>query len=146
MAAKVPLELGLSLREGSIYYLQERKLTSQEPHFHIVVNADPFGQEILLLSVVTSKVEKVKIRRRDCLQTLVEITPADLPKVLSMDSIVDCNDLTRVSLEEFCERWTRKEIQVFPMDLPESLRHGIRRAIHASEILPDEIKAFVALP
>lgn len=146
MAAKIPLDLRLSLREGSIFYLQDRKLTSPEPHFHIVVNADPLGQEVLLLSVVTSKVEKVKFRCRDRLHTIVEMTPADLPEVLTKDSIVDCNELTRVSLEEFCERWTRKEIKIFGTDLPETLRRIVRGAIHASDILADELKALVALP
>lgn len=74
--AHVPLALRLSLREGSIYYFTERKLTSVQPHFHIVVN-DPLTQQVLLLTVVTSKIEKVKYRRRDCLETVVELSPED---------------------------------------------------------------------
>ena len=146
MAAKIPLELRVGLREGSIYYFQDRKLTSREPHFHIAVNADPLGQDVLLLTIVTSKVDKVKHRRSNCLQTVVEMTPADLPKVLTKDSIVDCNDLIRVPLDEFCESWKRKEIEAFAEDLSAALRRAMRKAIHASDILADELKALVALP
>jgi hypothetical protein len=143
--APVPLELRVSLREGSIFYFQERKLTSAEPHFHIVVN-DPLSQQLLLLTVVTSKIEKVKFRRRDCLDTLVELGPSDLPAILNEPSIVDCNSLTRITLDEFCERWNAKEIETFAQDLPVPLRHALRSAIHASEILSDELQALVAKP
>ena len=141
--AQVPLQLQVSLREGSVFYFQERKLSSPEPHFHIVVN-DPLTQQVLLLTVVTSKIEKVKHRRRDCPNTLVELGPGDLPKTLTAPSIVDCNDLTSISLDEFCDRWARKEIETFAEDLPLALRKALRRAIHASNILPDELKALVA--
>jgi hypothetical protein len=143
--AQVPLELRVSLREGSVFYFQERKLSSADPHFHIVVN-DPIAQQVLLLTVVTSKIEKVKYRRRDCLDTLVELGPSDLPKILSKPSIVDCNDLTRIPLDEFCERWVRKEIEAFAEDLPPAQQTALRSAIHASEILPDELRALVAQP
>lgn len=143
--AHVPLELRLSLREGSIYYFTESKLTSAQSHFHIVVN-DPLSQQVLLLTVVTSKIEKVRYRRRDCLETLVEQSPDDLPKILTRPSIVDCNRVIRIGLEEFSGRWARKEIASFDKDLPASLRNALRKAIHASKIVPDEIKALVAKP
>lgn len=143
--ASVPLELRLSLREGSIFYFPERKLSSAQPHFHIVVN-DPLSQQVLLLTVVTSKIEKVKFRRWDCLDTLVELVPGNLPTILTGPSIVDCNDLTRITLTEFCERWSRNEIKTFGEDLPAPLRRALRAAIHASEILADELKALVETP
>jgi|SRR5438552_5717792 len=143
--AHVPIELRLSLREGSVFYFQERTLSSAEAHFHIVVN-DPLSQQVLLLTVVTSKIEKVKYRRRDCLETLVELAAADLPQILTRPSIVDCNRLIRIPLDEFCDRWTRKEIYSFDKDLPLFLRKALRKAIHASRIVPDEIKALVPSP
>jgi hypothetical protein len=143
--AHVPLELRLSLREGSIYYFTERKLTSAQSHFHIVVN-DPLTQQVLLLTVVTSKIEKVRYRRRDCLESLVEVSPDDLLEILTRPSIVDCNRVIRIGLDEFCRRWARKEIASFDKDLPASLRIALRKAIHGSKIVPDEIKALVRKP
>jgi hypothetical protein len=143
--ARVPVELRVTLREGSIYYFQERTLSSAEPHFHIVVN-EPLRQQALLLTVVSSKVEKVKHRRRDSLETVVELGPSDLPGILTRSSIIDCNRLIRISLEEFSERWARKEVAAFDKDLPTRLRSALRKAIHASKLVPDEIKALVAQP
>ena len=141
----IDLKLRLTLREGSVYYFEERHLTSPEPHYFIVVNADPLAQQVLLLSVVTSKVEDVKLRRRACPETLVELAPATFD-VLKKPSIVDCNDLKQVPLAEFNARFVRREIRCFDKDLPVALRKALRRAIHASTILTAEVKALVAKP
>ena len=138
----IDLKLRLTLREGSVYYFEERHLTSPEPHYFIVVNSDPLAQQVLLLSVVTSKVEDVKLRRKNCLETLVELTP-DNSGVLKKPSIVDCNDLKQVPLAEFNTRFMRREIRCFDKDLPVVLRKALRKAIHASTILTAEMKALV---
>jgi hypothetical protein len=135
--------LRLTLREGSVYYFAERHLTSPEPHYFIVVNSDPLAQHVLLLSVVTSKVESVKLRRKHCLETLVELGP-DTFDVLTKASVVDCNDLKQVPLAEFNMRFVRKEIKCFGKDLPAALRKELRQAIHASKIISMETKALVA--
>lgn len=57
---KVPLEIRLSLRPGTVYYMDERSLTSTQPHYFIVINSDPLGDELLLLTVASSQIEKVK--------------------------------------------------------------------------------------
>jgi len=141
----IDLKLRLTLREGTVYYFTERTLTSAEPHYFIVVNSDPLTQQVLLLSVVTSKVEEVKRRRADCLARVVELSPKDF-KVFTKLSIVDCNSLKTIPLAEFSERFARKEIQCFDKDLPLALRKALRRAIHASNILADELKALVSEP
>ena len=99
----IDLKLRLTLREGTVYYFTERTLTSAEPHYFIVVHSDPLTQQVLLLSVVTSKVEEVKRRRADCLATVVELSPKDF-KVFTKLSIVDCNSLKTIPLAEFSER------------------------------------------
>jgi hypothetical protein len=142
---RIDTTLRLTLREGSIYYFTDRSLTSAEPHYFIVVNADPLKQEVLLLSVVTSQVESVKLRRRDCPETLVELSPQNC-EALKKPSIVDCNDLKSVSLADFDERYVRKEIRCCGKDLTIPLRKALRKAIHASKILADEFKALVEKP
>jgi len=72
-----PLELRVGLRAGSVYYFRSRELTSEQPHFFIVVNRDPIGSQLLLLTIVTSNVADARTRNRNRLQTIVEITPAE---------------------------------------------------------------------
>ena len=59
---QIPWEIRVSLRQGTVYYMAERNLTSAQPHYFIVVNADPLGDEILLLTVASSQVDTVKRR------------------------------------------------------------------------------------
>src|SRR4051794_14673110 len=103
MAAHIPWELRLTLRTGSVFYCTDRALTSPEPHYFIVVNSNPLDQHVLVLTVVTSQVEKVKRWRRDLPGTVVEIGPSDYPE-LSVPSIVDCNSVFRRSLRELVEK------------------------------------------
>lgn len=142
----IPLELRLGLRHGSIYYFQNRAHTSAEPHFHIVVNSDPLGAQVLIFSVVTSKLDSVRHKRGDCLETIVELGPADLPGILTKPSVVDCNSVNHEPLADFCARWKRGEIKAFGADLPPPLRSAIRAALHASKIVPADIKALIAAP
>jgi hypothetical protein len=141
----IDLKLRLSLREGSIYYFTDRQLTSAQPHYFIVVNSAPLTQRVLVLSVVTSQVADVKLRRQKCPETLVELGP-DLTKVLKKASIVDCNDLKQIPLADFNARFVQKEIRYFDKDLPADLRRAIRKAIHASKIVLPEVKALIAVP
>lgn len=142
---KIDLKLRLSLREGTVYYFAHHSLTSAEPHYFIVVNADPLTQRVLLLAVVTSQVEKVKLRRKACLETVVEISPADFG-VLTKPSIVDCNDLKEIPLVIFNGQFAANKIKYFDKDLPAHLRKAMRKAIHASIVLSDELKALVGKP
>ncbi len=143
--AGIDTTLRLTLREGSIYYFTERSLTSPEPHYFIVVNSDPLAQKVLLLTVVTSQVASVKLRRQACPETLVELSPA-LCDVFTKPCIVDCNDLKEVPLAEFNLRFVREKIRCFDKDLPMPLRRALRKAIHASAILSGEAKALVGKP
>lgn len=139
---EIDVKLRLTLREGSFYYFTERSLTSSEPHYFIVVSAAPLTQPILILTLVTSKVEEVKKRRSDCPETLVELSPTDFD-ALRKPSIVDCNSVKTIPLTEFNERFVRHEIRSFDKDLPVVLRKALRKAIHASSIVPGEIKALI---
>jgi hypothetical protein len=138
-------KLRLTCREGSIYYFEERHITSPEPHYFTVVNSDPLAQRVLVLSVVTSQVENVILRRKACPETLVELAP-DIFDVLKKPSIVDCNDLKQIPSAEFNARFVGKEIHCFDKDLSAALRKVLRRPIYASNILPAEVKALVARP
>jgi hypothetical protein len=142
---RIDTKLLLSLREGTVYYFAHHTLSSPEPHYFIVINSDPLAQKVLLLAVVTSQVEKVKLRRKACLETVVELSPA-VCDVFKKPSIVDCNDLKEVPLAEFNVRFVRKKIRYFDKDLPAHLRKSLRKAIHASAVLSDEQKALVGKP
>jgi hypothetical protein len=133
----------LGLREGSIYYFVERRVTSPESHYFIVVNHDPLTQRVLLLAVLTSNIRDAKRRRASSLGTLVEFTPA-ASNVFTKECVADCNDLMDIPLIEFNERFVAGEIKYFDKDLSLDDRRALRKAIHASDLVAPEMKALVA--
>lgn len=142
---KLDLRLRLGLREGSVYYFVERRLTSPEPHYFIVVNYDPVAQRVLLLAVLTTNIRDAKRRRAGHLETLVEFASGDA-ELFPKGCVADCNDLFDIPLVEFNERFTRGDIVYFEKDVSIENRRALRKAIHASKLVPDEIKASVAPP
>ena len=134
----IPMELRLCLRAGSVYYFQARELSSGEPHFFVVVNREPLTAKLLLLTIVTSKVEKVRVRNRERPNTVVEISPAEYNefKVLSA---VDCNVVLEKPLSELAGLVKRKEVR-YHKDLPPEIFAKIKSAILASPLVADELK------
>jgi len=138
---KLPLELRLGLRSGSVFYFQARELSSELPHFFVVLNCDPLGQEVLLLTVFTSQIEKVRIRNRERLHTVVEFGPADYAP-LDRPTAVDGNVILRRNLGEMIELVERKQMAYHP-DLPAELFERIRAAVLDSPVVDDEDKDLI---
>lgn len=134
----VPMELRVGLRAGSVYYFQSRELSSGEPHFFVIVNREPVTTKLLLLTIVTSKVDKVRIRNRERPNTVVEISPKEYDefKVLSA---VDCNVVLEKPLSELVGLVKRKEVR-YHKDLPPEIFAKLKTAILASPLVADELK------
>ncbi|GAA5484595.1 hypothetical protein [Haloferula sargassicola] len=119
--------------------MRDRSLTSLEPHYFVVVNADPLGDQLLLLTVASSQVEKVKRRRsREPASTVVEIGEAEYAD-FTKDSVIDCNQVFTKSLADLCSQWGRKEI-VAKLDLPASLLDKLRLGIRDSRLVSEADK------
>ena len=136
---EVPFEIRLSLRCGTVYYMDDRALTSVQPHYFVVVNADPLGDELLLLTIASSKIDSVKRRRAtESSATIVEIAESDYAE-FSKDSIIDCNQLFTKSLQDLCAQWGRKEITP-KLDIPEDILAKLKQGIIASRLVSEADK------
>jgi hypothetical protein len=123
-----PAMLRLTLRGGSVYYLQDRRLSSPEPHYFVVLNVDPACDACLVLVVASSKIDNVRRRRLDMPpDTLVEIPPSDYAE-FSVQSIVDCNTLFSVTRQELLQKLqagVAAEMAAMPAGLLARLRQGV---------------------
>lgn len=137
-AERLPLELRSGVRAGSVFYFRSRELTSAEPHFFVVVNRDPLGSELLLLTIVTSNSNDVRVRNRTRLQTVVEITPAEYNE-FSVASAIDCNTIFEKPLSELADMVRRREVR-YHVDLPQEIFDKLRTAVLASPVVSDELK------
>lgn len=142
MAPNVPWEIRLTLRAGTVYYFAHRGLTSPEPHYFIVANSDPLGDQVLLLAVASSKIETVRERRRNLpLETLVEIAPAEYDE-FRVPSIVDCNRVFRKTLAELVEDQQRGLLKP-KKDVPTDVLKRIQAGIKLSPLVEEEAKALI---
>lgn len=75
----------------------------------MVLNRDPLGHELLLLTVFTSQLDKVRLRNRERPETVVEFGPADY-KPLDRPTAVDANAILRRSVGEMADLVRRKSV------------------------------------
>ena len=98
-----PQDIASTLAQGAVYLMRHRSVTSPKAHFVVVMNERPDSDVVILLTVVTSKIDNV--RRRLQMTGAAHYTAIDLsPKsesFLSVDSIVNCNDCKECSREAF---------------------------------------------
>ncbi len=141
---QIPLEIRLSLRQGTVYYMAERGLSSAEPHYFVVLNRNPLGSKILLLLVASSQVEKAQkriLRKSLPLESFVAIDEAEYDD-FSKDSCIDCNKLFNKSVEELCEQWRKKEVRAHK-DLPRELVEKLIAGVKASPLISEEDKGLI---
>lgn len=136
--------LSLTLRQGSVYYMQDRRLTSGEPHFLIVLNRAPLDDRVLLLAVSTSQVAALKLRRRSIPpECVAELSSADYVE-FTKPSAVDCSTLFEMSLAELRERLVAKLAEA-RQDLPEPALRALIRGVRASPLVVSAHKAMIEL-
>ena len=121
-----------TIQPGSVYYFADPCLSpSEEPHFFIVINLDPLGDNILLLVCSHSKVEHIKRMRRIHPGTTVEIDPS-IYKEFKALSIVDCNVVFQKSIDELNEKYKGGKLRfktVIPIEIIEKLREAVLESV-----------------
>ena len=138
---KLPAQLTLGLRSGSVFYLVARELSSLEPHYFVVINRSPLSQKLVLLAVCSSQIEKVLKRRQSMPETVAIIEEGeyqDLPKRTAIDG----NQVFSRSLPELADLVRRKEIR-YHRELPPILLDRLRTAVLASRLIEEEAKALI---
>jgi hypothetical protein len=131
MPPDLPLELNLTLRSGTVYYFEHRGIHSTEPHFFAVINADPRSNNVLIMAVGSSQIEKVQARRKNLPpETLVIVDSSEYPD-FSKPTVIDCNQVFELSREELVQKFKTKELR-YHKDLPKSVLEKIWHGVHRS--------------
>ena len=130
------------MQKGNVFYGLFRELSSGKSHFLIVINTPSEDMPYIVLTAITSQIEKAKRRLQMnglSPETLVELSPSDYPP-LHLPSVVDCNyplkcpkDLFEMDFGDF----NRKE------DMPKHLVEKIISGILLSPLVSNEIKKLI---
>lgn len=129
MAPGIPSKavLNFYLHEGAVFYIQDRNLTSAEPHYFVVLNLSPAKEDILLLVVSTSQIEAAKRRYEQMPpDTLVEISPNEYT-AFTKPSLISCNQVFTKTKQQLLEQINHggEQKQRMPKDILEKLRQGV---------------------
>jgi hypothetical protein len=144
-SSDLPFSLKLTLRSGTVYYFEHRGLHSTEPHYFIVINANPQVDRVLIMAVGSSQVEKTRLRRQNMPdETLVVVDPTEYPD-FSKQTVVDCNQVFELSRQELVQKFQAKELrshQDFPAEVMDKIWQGVRISprvdgVH-KQLIPDD--------
>jgi hypothetical protein len=128
-----------TLRGGSVYYLQHRRLSSAQPHYFVVLNLNPHADKFLVLVVVSSNIDGIRFRNRNLPpETAVEISPTEYTD-FTMPSIVDCNHWFQVTKQELLQK-LQAGMAAAKSQLSAAILANLRQGMLASPLIETEIK------
>lgn len=138
----LPLPLRLTIRPGTVYYFQHRGLTSGEPHYFAIINADPPKSRVIIMTVGSSQVDTLRARRKNMPpETLVQVEPSQYPD-FTKSTIIDCNQVFELSVEELVQKFNAKELR-YHRDLPREVLEKIWRGVRASPRVDESHKNLI---
>lgn len=130
------------MQKGNVFYALFREFSSGKPHYLIVIGTPSEDMPYIVLTAITSQIEKVRRRLQMnglAPETLVELSPNDYPP-LHLPSVVDCNypvkcpkDLFEMDFGDF----NQKE------DMPKHIVEKIISGVLLSPLVSNEIKKLI---
>jgi hypothetical protein len=130
----IPPEVAIksTIKCGSVYYFPEETLRTVEPHYFIVLNMNPLEDMAIILACSSSRIEKVKARRRFLSpSTLVEISPVEYPD-FTVPSIIDCNFVLEKTITQLVEKLASNRLRLkteMNKETMERIRNGVKNSV-----------------
>ncbi|MBI3231897.1 MAG: hypothetical protein HYZ51_02335 [Candidatus Doudnabacteria bacterium] len=128
-----------TIQTGSIYYFEEEKLSSSEPHYFVVLDKDPRTEEFLILVCASSQVEKrrqIAIKLGFPKETLVLVSPSECP-LFTKDTVIDCNRVFEKTSQSLIEKLEQENLkvctEVIATDIITKLIQGVLASSQVSE-------------
>lgn len=139
--AKIRIEA--CLEQGAVFYFSSASFENPDiPHYFIVLNNKPKSTDVLALVYATSKVEKVKKRRKNCYeQTLIDISPDEYIG-FSVSSIVDCNTVIEINASKLIEKLENKQLKICEK-MPYIQFNLIKSGVLLSNLVEKRIKKMI---
>ncbi len=135
-----------TIKTGSVYYFEEEELSSDEPHYFVVLNQSPRTEEFLILVCASSQIEKrQQIARRLGFpaETQIIIAPSEF-SVFSRDTIIDCNRVFERTSETLIEKLEQNKLRVCIELMPHAILQKLIAGVLASSQISEKIKRMLS--
>lgn len=141
---EIPAEILIdgTIEQGAIYYFPEDSITSDAPHYFVVLNIDPKKDTILILACGTSQVKEAFVRRRNLpRETVVGVSTTEC-KYFKRNTAFDCNSLIQQSLNNLINKKTQGILE-YKGKLSEVVLNKLIKGVLASPMVDRKHKKIV---
>lgn len=134
-----------AIRPGSVYYFPNEKLTSHDSHYFVVINLNPYTEQVILLVCGSSQIATVKHRNIiNPPETLIEVSPTQYP-LFSEATIFDCNNsVFEHPIDDLIQRLSSHRLECCIMEMPLDVVQQLRNGILSSRLIAPHIKELLA--
>lgn len=131
-----------TIEQGAIYYFPEDSITSDQPHYFVVLNVDPRKDAILILACGTSQVKEAFLRRYNLpKETVVEVSTTEC-NCFKKNTAFDCNNLIQQSLNNLITKKTQGLLD-YKGKLSETVLNKLIKGVVASPMVDRKHKKIV---
>lgn len=146
MDIPVQVRVVAGIQTGSVFYFEEESISSNEPHYFVVLNRNPKTEEILILAIASSQVEKRKsivVKLGFPVETLVEIVPEEYP-LFTKNTVIDCNRAFEKSIQSLTEKLENGKLKVCDEVMPAEIVSKVTGGMLASTQISKNIQDMLA--
>lgn len=136
---KVPPQIALkaTIRSGSVYYFRHESFSSLEPHYFVVINVNPAGDQVILLICASSKRHAIGA---NCPKKSFITIGHTQYSAFKEASVLNCNYVIEQTIDQLISRLSNKTLQMKPeMDI--KLVKLLREGVLSSPLVPERIKS-----
>ncbi len=149
MPPTIEQEITTALAQGAVFYFVERTLTTNSPHYFVLLNKAPVPQDDLVFVFAVSDVagrsdRRLKLDLTTDRATLVVATSADYTE-LSRESLFDCSSHVRKTLADLVLLGRERRLQI-KTPIPQPLLNKLVAGAMVSKLMPDELKKKITPP
>lgn len=132
-----------TIRAGSVYYYaDDSQETSTDPHYFVVLNANPLTDEVVILIHCSSKLENVRRRTAKYPGTLVEVTQSEYNTFTEPISAFNGNSVAVRNVSELINKLTSKQLIQKP-EMSDYILEKLRNAVLASPAVERKYKSMI---
>lgn len=135
-----------AIQTGSVFYFEEEKIASPEPHYYVVLNKDPHTEEPLILVLASSQIEKreAAITRLGLpVETLVSVTPAEYT-LFTKNTVIDCNTVFDKTHQSLIDKLEQGKLGVCTEIMDGTIVEKLKEGVKVSPMIAERIKKLLA--
>lgn len=133
-------QLEIQIKQGSLLHFSDEHTGGIDPHYHVILNKNPFDDEIILVYCVTfdpiNNQHHEKLFDKYDAKTL--ITTSEGHEKIKRTSLFDCNQCFPIPKNKLINKLEKKELMIYE-PVEKELLDKLRRAVINSDMISGNI-------